>query len=58
MTNAPTGFDLAWDEAGMLKETIVGTGDSAGNEFRDRNYIPRKGKFVGFQKQRVIRCIT
>ncbi len=32
LTNAQTGIDLAWDEAGMMKETIVGTGDTAGIE--------------------------
>ncbi len=30
LTNAQTGIDLAWDEAGMMKESIVGTGDTAG----------------------------
>ncbi len=32
LTNAQTGIDLAWDEAGMMKESIVGTGDTAGIE--------------------------
>ncbi len=32
LTNAQTGIDLVWDEAGMMKESIVGTGDTAGIE--------------------------